>query len=417
VLAAPAAALAREPVISYVDENGVFRLYDEEAEAEVNPPPPVPANFAAFRYAVSQNGRFVFFNDAAKKLHLLDRATNTAVPLPGIDVYTNPQRLSVSDDGLLAFDENREKQAAVYSTATGQFVETGLPAGGGGHRHTRLSGDGHLLGTTCLTTCVVSPGTDSDAYIQNLVSKTDTAFPDSAFGDEENPCLDGDGSVFGVDRQTSNVVMQHDIILFDRTKSPPEEIAIDGVNGLLTSEVGCVLDASGDYLGFSDQATGAFKLYRVSTKTFVTLPSDKEFNEFSMLSAPYSPPPPPGGGPGGGTGPTGPTGDRTKPVVSRYRMAHRRFRVRRRATSFRFTLSEPARMRIVIRRLGKKVGEIRRRGLAAGAHTISFSGKLGRRKLKRGSYVAVLIATDRAGNVSLPVLIEFKVLRPKQRRR
>jgi hypothetical protein len=42
VLAAPAAALAREPVISYVDENGVFRLYDEETESEENPAPPSP---------------------------------------------------------------------------------------------------------------------------------------------------------------------------------------------------------------------------------------------------------------------------------------------------------------------------------------------------------------------------------------
>ena len=51
LLLAPAAALVREPVISYVDENDVFRLYDEEPEAEVNPPPPVPspANFLCFR--------------------------------------------------------------------------------------------------------------------------------------------------------------------------------------------------------------------------------------------------------------------------------------------------------------------------------------------------------------------------------
>jgi hypothetical protein len=53
LLLAPAAAIAREPVISHVDENGVFRLYDEEVEAEVNPPPPVPtfATINGFRIA------------------------------------------------------------------------------------------------------------------------------------------------------------------------------------------------------------------------------------------------------------------------------------------------------------------------------------------------------------------------------
>ena len=157
-----------------------------------------------------------------------------------------------------------------------------------------------------------------------------------------------------------------------------------------------------------DQATSAFSLFRVSNKTIVSLPPDKEFNEFSLLSDPYSPPQP------GGSNPPPGAGD-PKPVVSRFRMAHRRFRVRRRATSFKFNLSEPSSVRIVIRRLGKKVGEIRRRGLKTGANTIGFSGKLGRRKLRPGQYAAVLIARDQAGNRSLPVLIEFRVLRPRPR--
>jgi hypothetical protein len=62
----------------------------------------------------------------------------------------------------------------------------------------------------------------------------------------------------------------------------------------------------------------------------------------------------------------------------------------------------------LIRRVGKKVGEIRRRGLAAGANAISFSGKPGRRKLRPGDYTGVLIVTTRREILSLPVLIEFK---------
>ena len=101
-------------------------------------------------------------------------------------------------------------------------------------------------------------------------------------------------------------------------------------------------------------------VYDRTEARFVMLPPDKEFDRYSVLSDPYQPPQPPGGG----NNP--PPGD-AKPVVSRFRMAHRRFRVRRRATSFKFTLSEPGSVRIVLRRLGKKVGEIRRRGLKTGA--------------------------------------------------
>jgi hypothetical protein len=59
LLLAPAAALADYPVISYVDESGVFRLYEAEFAKEVDPPPPVQANFPGFRYAISLNGRYI----------------------------------------------------------------------------------------------------------------------------------------------------------------------------------------------------------------------------------------------------------------------------------------------------------------------------------------------------------------------
>ena len=91
LLLLPATALADLPVISYIDENGVFRLYEAEFTREVSPSPPVPvADPATFRYGISSGGRYVVFTDGAMKLHLLDRATDAAVPLPGIDVYASP---------------------------------------------------------------------------------------------------------------------------------------------------------------------------------------------------------------------------------------------------------------------------------------------------------------------------------------
>ena len=411
-LVAPAAALARKPVISYVDENGVFRLYDAELGMEVDPPPAVPANFLGFRYGISLDGRYVVFNDAGKKLHLLDRATSTEVPLPGIDVYANPGGLTVSNTGRIAFDDDSNGPAVVYDSTTGQFLDTGLSATNG-HRQTRLSGDGLFLGTTCNdSNCVDNLDMGADPYVQNLGAKLDTGFPNDALFDEEHPCIDGDGSLFGFDKRPG-VALPFDVYVFDRSVSPPQSLSLPGMNDPLGDETNCVLDAAGDYIGlvYDQSGTATFRVYDRGAAGFLTLPADKEFDSRSLFSAPYSapqPPPPTGGG----VPAPPPSGDRTRPVVSGVRMTHRRFRVRPRATAFRFRLSEPAGMRIVLRRFGRYVGQLRRRGLAAGANRIAWGGRLRGRRVRPGAYAAVLIATDAAGNRSLPRLIEFRVLRP-----
>jgi hypothetical protein len=414
-LAAPAVAVAREPVISYVDENGVFRLYDEEAESEVNPPPavPAPANFLGFRYGMSQNGRYIVYNDdpAPRHLHLLDRATNTLLPLPGIDVYANPDNLAVSNNGLIAFDNQGNGPAVVYNSVTGLFVDTGLAADNA-HRQTRLSGDGRFLATTCdsATKCA-APTLGADAFVQDLNAKSDTGFPADATRDEEHTCLNGPGSTVGFDKAASATDAKHDIFLFAIDESPPAPSPLPSeVNTPDEEEQYCVMDFTGRYLGFMN-AFVTFMLWDRIDSHFVELPTDKEFDRYSVLSDPYPPPQQ-----GGGAGPP-PSGDRTKPVASVFRMARKRFRVKARATSFRFNLSEAADARILIWRLGKRVGTLRATGLEAGATTISFSGRIGGRKLRPGEYDAVLIVTDRAGNLSLPVFVVFKVLRPAGDRR
>jgi hypothetical protein len=358
------------------------------------------------------NGRYIAFRDATKKIHLLDRATNTEALLPDIDIYTDPQNLTVSNNGLIGFDKTGQDSAVVYDAPGRHFVETGFPDPNG-HRQPRLSGDGHFLGTTCISNCVAMPTMTggADAFVQDLTARSDTGFPADETRDEEHPCLDGDGSLFGIDKAAVLLAdPKPDIFLFERSGATPTPISPGtDVNDTNEEEVRCVLDSSGRYLGFMNLTT-TFMLYDRTEDRYVMLPPDRPFDERSVLSDPYSPPQPPGGG-----NPPPGAGD-AKPVVSRFRMAHRRFRARRRATSFKFNLSEPGSVRIVIRRLGKKVGEIRRRGLKTGTNTIAFSGKLGRRKLRPGQYAAVLIARDRAGNRSLPVLIEFRVLRPRPRR-
>jgi hypothetical protein len=401
VLVAPATALADLPVISYVDENGVFRLYEAQFNREVEPPPPVPvADPATFRYGISLSGRYIVFTDAAKKLHLLDRATNAQVSLP--DVYANPGSPSVSNTGLVAFDNDGNGPVVVYNSA-GQLVTTGLTDG---HQQPRLSGDGRFLTTTCASNCVADLGAGVSPYVQDLADGSDTGFPNDSAFDEANPCIDADGSLVGLDKGSAQ---QHDIHVFDRSVDPPVELSLSALNDLSKDDTNCVLDASGAYIGVVQG--GSFRVFEVASGHFVILPSDKEFDSRSQFSEAYTPPP------GGGPPAPPPSGDRVKPVTSGVRMTRLRFRPGRRATTFRFVLSEPAAVRIVIRRVGRYVGQLRRARLNAGANTIRWNGRLKGRKARPGSYAAVLIATDLAGNLSLPVFKEFRVLRPEGDRR
>jgi glucose/arabinose dehydrogenase len=141
----------------------------------------------------------------------------------------------------------------------------------------------------------------------------------------------------------------------------------------------------------------------------------------------------------------GPLADRERPVVSRLKMTRRRFAVgrgptalssRRRAargSAFRFTLSEPASVRIRIERPrpGRREGRrcvaarprLRRRracthfvgvatltrSLVAGRRSVAFSGRIGRRPLRAASYRAVVIAVDPAANASLPRTVGFTI--------
>jgi CSLREA domain-containing protein len=107
----------------------------------------------------------------------------------------------------------------------------------------------------------------------------------------------------------------------------------------------------------------------------------------------------------------------------------------RRGTTFRYTLSEAATVRIAIsrarpgRRKGKrcvkptrKLRKAKRctrylrsgtltRASKAGKNRVAFSGRIGRRALKPGRYRAVLRAADAAGKRSLAKTLKFRVVR------
>ena len=56
------------------------------------------------------------------------------------------------------------------------------------------------------------------------------------------------------------------------------------------------------------------------------------------------------------------------------------------------------------------VGTLTRGKLAAGTHSLGFSGRLGRRALQPGRYHATIVATDAAGNASKPHTISFTIV-------
>ena len=149
--------------------------------------------------------------------------------------------------------------------------------------------------------------------------------------------------------------------------------------------------------------------------------------------------PPAGAGQQGGTA----GADTEAPLVSGFGAAPSVFALARagtpvvarvpRGTRFRYTLSEAAQVRVTIQRAlaGRRrrgrcvppapqplrakrctryrtIGTLTRTG-TTGANRIRFSGRIGERALRPGSYRAVITATDAAGNRSTPKRTRFRV--------
>jgi DNA-binding beta-propeller fold protein YncE len=111
-----------------------------------------------------------------------------------------------------------------------------------------------------------------------------------------------------------------------------------------------------------------------------------------------------------------PPRDTVAPGVSGFKLAPARFRVRsKRGTSFRFSLTEPASVRISIERVRprRRVAALTFRGRPQGANRIRFRGRVKKRPprpLRPGAYRATIVATDAAGNSSQPRRARFTVL-------
>jgi DNA-binding beta-propeller fold protein YncE len=116
--------------------------------------------------------------------------------------------------------------------------------------------------------------------------------------------------------------------------------------------------------------------------------------------------------------PTPPAPDTTAPTLSGFRLAPPRFAAKPKGhgSHFRFTLSEPAGVGIEIQRAGhgKRPLSLTFANRPAGASSIAFGGRVGKRILAPGAYRATIVATDAAGNRSNPQNARFTVLVPRR---
>jgi TolB protein len=125
--------------------------------------------------------------------------------------------------------------------------------------------------------------------------------------------------------------------------------------------------------------------------------------------------------------------DTTAPVISRARVKPKRFAVAKRktprvarkrkpkrGTKFIFTLSEAASTKITIARKQRvkrkrtrfvKKLTLTRSKTKKGVNRVKFTGRVGKKRLRPGTYRATLVATDPSGNRSKPKRLRFKVVR------
>jgi hypothetical protein len=144
-----------------------------------------------------------------------------------------------------------------------------------------------------------------------------------------------------------------------------------------------------------------------------------------------TPTPPPG--PPGPTPPPGTTNplppvvgpvDRIAPRLRDVKLSRSRFHSvssgSRYGTTLRLTVSEPARIRLTVRRRsGRKLvavkGSVSRQG-RLGRNTVRFTGRIAGKRLAAGRYVLAVVAVDAAGNRSAVVRRSFSILtRPRAR--
>ena len=299
------------------------------------------------------------------------------------------------------------------------------PANGWGGR--KLQGDdavdkalGITFGNAFGNNNNVSPGLVTDNVDANdLPSSTTFPFVAGVLGGSPAPSdVDGDGDLDGADNCFENAnADQADAGGDGRGDACDEDDDGDGLSDATETLIGTdprKADTDGD--GKADATDGCPTIAGVDGKGCVVAPA-------AAQPRPTQPPAP----------------DLVKPTLRGLAVAPSAFASLRRGASIvprggtlvRFTVSEEARLTFTVerRRTGRRVGSRCRTGVrrgrrctllsavrgsfatnaASGAGSVRFSGRVGGRRLGRGTYRITAVAADAAGNRSAPVRASFRV--------
>ncbi|HMJ35223.1 MAG TPA: hypothetical protein VK501_15035 [Baekduia sp.] len=342
----------------------------------------------------------------------------------------------------------------------------GAKAGGAGSRSPSLSGDGTRVAFDSdaqdLDPAVPDPGGSRDVFVRDLVAGT-TVLADRADGAAGGKASGGQDPVLSAD---GRVVLFH---TYDPTFAPTlisDEPYATFARDLAAGRTRLATAPDGDaplgnqYLGAAAvSADGGCVAFVAAGHGLVpSVNTDNSEIYVHVLGGRCGLPPvgeTSGDTPAAPVPPLGPPAvrpDRTAPRITGLKTTNKRFRVAKGATAvsaavkaaskprapagttFRFTLSEAATTRMAIarelpgRRKGKscvkatkKLAHAKRctravaagtltRRLRAGAAKVTFTGRVGRKALARGTYVATLTATDAAGNRSTSARVRFVVV-------
>jgi Tol biopolymer transport system component len=374
--------------------------------------------------SISADGRYVAFESDANNLSMVDN--------------NNVRNVFV-----------RDMQTGTTSLVSRRTAGEGAPGGvDGDSRAPVISDDGRHIAFTSEADNLSADDSnstvnvfvrDTEASTTMLVSRQNGSGA-GGDGDSEEPSLSRDGRYVAFRSEANNLSGEDNNAVanvFVRDMQASETIlasrrsAAEGGGGGDGDSGDPALSRDGRYVAFHSAADNLSAL-------------DSDGGLFDIFRHDLLGPNPPGG--------DQPGADTRRPVIARLSLSNKVFAVGRaptprsavrqrsakRGTRFRFSLSERADLRIELRRArpGRRAGGrcrkptrvnrskrrctryvlagvLRRDDLSGGRRSVRFSGRLGRRPLRRGGYLAVLTAVDEAGNRSLPRRVRMTIVRPR----
>jgi Tol biopolymer transport system component len=328
------------------------------------------------------------------------------------DIDATGTRLTFISDARNLGDGGTDPYADAYlrdlQAETTRLVNT-TPAGTKGNQSVNsapsIDAAGNRVAFVSTATNLGDPSPDGKVFVRDFVADT-LAVAERGYAAVISP----DGGYLAV-RDQENRVLRRDLSA-GRTDLFSQRAGAGGVAAAVDADLG-------------DISTGGACVSFATDESLVGPPQDSFESYLRVLTANCGDIPAAGGGADGG-GPGATPLDKVAPVLSDTRLTRRRFRVARAATAvaavvrrgtvLAFRSSEAATLRIAIHRVRRTQPRLRAAGtltrrIAAGTGRVRFTGRIGRRALRAGSYRLRLTAVDAAGNRSVARVLRCRVVR------